>query len=76
MFKTVLLSVQTIMTDFNASPTDDARDLVNAAQVMLTGERQDVRNLCDCGHCFAQLILNRGVLRSRAGVSPAGVPEV
>ena len=29
-----------------------------------------------CGHCFAQLILNRGVLGSRAGVSPAGVPEV
>ena len=46
LFKTVLLSVQTIVTDFNASPTDDARDLVNAAQVMLTGERQDVRNLC------------------------------
>ena len=42
-----LLSVQTIVTDFNASPTDDARDLVNAAQVMLTGERQDVRNLCE-----------------------------
>ena len=47
MFKTVLLSVQTIVTDFNASPPDDARDLVNAAQVMLTGERQDVRNLCE-----------------------------
>ena len=39
-------AMQTIVTEFNASPTDDARDLVNAAQVMLTGERQDVRNLC------------------------------
>ena len=38
--------MQTIVTEFSASPTDDARDLVNAAQVMLTGERQDVRNLC------------------------------
>ena len=35
-----------IGAEFDASPTDDARDLVNAAQVMLTGERQDVRNLC------------------------------
>ena len=39
-------TMQTIVTEFGASPTDDARDLVNAAQVMLTGERQDVRNLC------------------------------
>ena len=39
-------AMQTILTEFSASPTDDARDLVNAAQVMLTGERQDVRNLC------------------------------
>ena len=37
---------ESIVTEFSASPTDDARDLVNAAQVMLTGERQDVRNLC------------------------------
>ena len=36
-------AMQTIVTKLNASPTDDARDLVNAAQVMLTGERQDVR---------------------------------
>ena len=40
-------TMQTIVTEFNASPTDDARDLVNTAQVMLTGERQDVRNLCE-----------------------------
>ena len=39
-------TMQSIVTEFNASPTDDARDLVNAAQVMLIGERQDVRNLC------------------------------
>ena len=39
-------AMQPIVTEFNASPTEDARDLVNAAQVMLTGERQDVRNLC------------------------------
>ena len=39
-------AMQTIVTEFSASPADDARDLINAAQVMLTGERQDVRNLC------------------------------
>ena len=39
-------AMQTIVTEFNASPTDDARDLVKAVQVMLTGEQQDVRNLC------------------------------
>ena len=39
-------AMQTIVTEFNASLTNDARDLVNAAQVMLTSERQDVRNLC------------------------------
>ena len=38
-------AMQTIVTEFNASPTDDARGLVNAAQVMLTSERQDVRNM-------------------------------
>ena len=41
-----IMSMQAIVTEFSASSTDDARDLVNAAQVMLTGERQDVRNLC------------------------------
>ena len=40
-------AMQTIVTEFNASPSDDARDLFNAAQVMLTGEQQDVRNLCN-----------------------------
>ena len=39
--------MQTIVTEFNASPTDDAQDLVNAAQVMLKGKKQDVRNLCN-----------------------------
>ena len=39
-------AMQAIGTEFNASPSDDERDLVNAAQVMLTGERQDVRYLC------------------------------
>ena len=39
-------TMQTIVTEFSASPSDDARVLVNAAQVMLTGERQGVRNLC------------------------------
>ena len=39
-------TMQTIVTEFSASPSDDARDLVNAAQAMLTGELQDVRNLC------------------------------
>ena len=38
--------MQTIVTEFNASPTDDAQNLVNAAQVMLEGTKQDVRNLC------------------------------
>ena len=40
-------AMQTIVTEFNASPTDDARDIVNAAQVMLKGKKQDVRNLCN-----------------------------
>ena len=34
--------MQTMVTEFNASPTDDAQDLVNAVQVMLM-----VRNLCN-----------------------------
>ena len=38
-------TMQSIVTEFNASPTDDARDLVNAAQVMLKGKKQDVHNL-------------------------------
>ena len=34
------------MTEWNTPSTDDARDLVNAAQVLLKGDQNDVRNLC------------------------------
>ena len=34
------------MTEWNTPSTDDARDLVNAAQVLLRGDQNNVRNLC------------------------------
>ena len=36
-----------IVTEWNTLSTDDARDLVNAAQVLLKGDQNDVRNLCN-----------------------------
>ena len=38
--------MKAIVTEWNTLSTDDARDLVNAAQVLLKGDKDDVRNLC------------------------------
>ena len=38
--------MKAIVTEWNTLSTDDARDLVNAAQVLLKGDQNDVRNLC------------------------------
>ena len=61
-------AMQVIVTELDASPTDDARDLVNAAQVMLTSERQDVRNLCEPWgvHLTAQKSIAPWTLSSRS----------
>ena len=40
-----IMSMQAIVTEFNVFSTDDARDLVNAAQVIIKGNQKDVRNL-------------------------------
>ena len=39
--------MKAIVTEWNTLSTDDARDLVNAAQVLLKGNQNDVRNLCN-----------------------------
>ena len=39
--------MKAIVTEWNTLSTDDARDLVNAAQVLLKGIQNDVRNLCN-----------------------------
>ena len=41
-----IMPMQAIVAQFSASSTDDARDLVNAAQVILKNNQNDVRNLC------------------------------
>ncbi len=41
-----IMSEQAIVTEFSVFSTDDARDLVNAAQVTLKSDQKDVRNLC------------------------------
>ena len=38
--------MKVIVTEWNTLSTDDARELVNAAQVLLRGDQNDVRNLC------------------------------
>ena len=38
--------MKAIVTEWNTLSTDDARDLVNAAQVLLKGGRNEVRNRC------------------------------
>ena len=39
--------MKAIVAEWNTLSTDDARDLVNAAQVFLKGIQNDVRNLCN-----------------------------
>ena len=41
-----IMSMQDIVTECSAFSTDDARDLIDAAQVILKGNQNDVRNLC------------------------------
>ena len=41
-----IMSMQAIVTEFSVFSTDDARDLVNAAQVIIKGNQKNVRNLC------------------------------
>ena len=40
------MSMDDIVTELSAHSTDDARDIVNAAQTILTGKQDDIRNLC------------------------------
>ena len=41
-----IMSMEAILTEFSAFSTDDARDLMNAAQVILKGDQDVIRNLC------------------------------
>ena len=41
-----IMSMQAIVTELSAFSTDDARDLMNAAQVILKGDQDVIRNLC------------------------------
>ena len=40
------MSMDAIVTEPSTLSTDDARDVVNAAQIILKGKQQDIRNLC------------------------------
>ena len=40
------MSMEAIVTALGAPPTDDARAVVLAAQLVLNGKQQDVRKLC------------------------------
>ena len=42
-----IMSMETIVTEFNAFSTDEARELINAAQVILKNNQNEVRNLCN-----------------------------
>ena len=41
-----IMTMETIVTELSACAIDDARDVVNAAQIMLRGNRDQIRNLC------------------------------
>ena len=41
------MDMQAVVTEFSQLATDDARELVHAAQIILTGNQKDVRNLCN-----------------------------
>ena len=41
-----IMSMNAIVAEFSAPSTDEARDLFNAAQVIMKGDQNDVRNLC------------------------------
>ena len=40
------MSMDAIVTESTAHPTDDARDVIKAAQTILKGDQNDIRNLC------------------------------
>ena len=40
------MTMETIVTDLSALASDDARDVVNAAQIVLRGQQQEIRDLC------------------------------
>ena len=40
------MSMQAIVSEFSALSTDDARDLINAADIVLKGDQDGIRNLC------------------------------
>ena len=39
--------METIVTELSGLAIDDARDVVNAAQIVLRGNQHDIRNLCE-----------------------------
>ena len=41
------MDMEAIVTEWSQLSTDDARELVHAAQIILTGKQQDVRDLCN-----------------------------
>ena len=41
-----IVSMEDVVAEFSEIATDDSRELVRAAQIMLTGNQKDVRNLC------------------------------
>ena len=38
--------METIVVELSALATDDSRDVVKAAQIMLRGKKDEIRNLC------------------------------
>ena len=41
-----IMTMETIVTELSALAIDDARDVVNAAQIMLRGKQQEMHDLC------------------------------
>ena len=41
------MDMQAVVTEWSQLSTDDARELVHAAQIILTGNQQAVRDLCN-----------------------------
>ena len=41
-----MMSMDAIVAELNAHLTDAARDVINAAQIILKGNQDDIRNLC------------------------------
>ena len=41
-----ITNMETIVSELSALAIDDARDVVKAAQIMLQGKKDEIRNLC------------------------------